>query len=183
MSEGLQKSLRELAADGRSWAHVGTIETIEAHDSYGFLLNVLLQPSGLAVQARPVWMMGGAQGEGIYAPMAEGDEVVILCPDGDLNRALAWPGPPSGPSKPPAGWENDRISLIHAGGIEARTAEGASVEAVVVESLLSDLAGALTEVQTALLGLGLPCPNLTALLPNLSTLYRSAALKAEGAGS
>ncbi len=175
----LQASLRALADSGRSWAHLGQVTAVTTHEDYGYLLDVVLRPSGVEVQARPVWWMGGAQGEGIYAPIAVDDEVVVVVPDGDLNRALAWPGPPSSPSKPPSGWSNDRIELVHAGGVQVRSAEGNDVEAVVLESLLPDLQNALTEVQSALAALGLPTTQLANLLANLPTGYRSTALKTE----
>lgn len=176
---GLEASLRDLVGNGRSWAHLGQVTAVEDSADYGFLLDVTLQPSGVEVQCRPVWSMGGEQGEGIYTPIAVDDEVLVIVPDGDLNRALAWPGPPSGPNRPPVGWLNDLISLVHSGGMEVRSSETALVQAVVTEDFLVALVTALTEISTLLTGLGLATPITTQLVADLATLYRSAALRTE----
>lgn len=127
---GIERLLRQLAADGLAWVDLATVDSVEEHDAHGYLLNLVLQPAGIEVQARPLWLMGGAQGEGIYFPIAADDEVVVLFPGGDRNRAVALVGPPSTPAQPPDGWANDKIELVHSGGIEIRAAEGAEVEAV-----------------------------------------------------
>lgn len=176
---GLHRALDRLLDRGAAWVDLGVITAIEEHDSYGYLLTVSLQPEGAEVQARPVWLMGGAQGEGIYSPIAVDDEVVVLLPAGDRNRAIALVGPPSGPSKPPAGWANDRISMVHSGGTEVRLAEAATVERVVVESLLTDLQSMLTELAAGLTTLGVPTPTTDSTLPQMATGYRSASLSTD----
>ncbi|WP_298516639.1 hypothetical protein [uncultured Nocardioides sp.] len=154
-AKGLAEAIADLARDGRVWVHLGTVQAIEEHESWGYLLDVALQPGETLVQCRPVWAMGGAQGEGFYAPIAVDDEVIVLCPGGDLNQALAWPGPPSAPSKPPEGWANDRFSLVHEGGLEVRTTPAATVEpAMKAETFQADLSAFLSAFDEFLAALG-----------------------------
>lgn len=68
---------------------------------YGPLVNVTLQPSGIALPARVMGAVAG-DGEAEYYPFVAGDEVVVLLPEGDeragamiigrMNQELdAWP--------------------------------------------------------------------------------------------
>jgi len=174
----LQSRLQDLVADGRTWAELGIVTAVQADDAVGYLLVVEL-PDGRAVEARLVALSCGGSGAGVWVPVSVGAEVVILYPRGDRHAAVALPGPTSSPAKPPTGWANDKVEVVHEGGIEVRTAEGADVQRVVLEEILADLQTALTEVQVGLAGLGIPTTQLSALILKLPTEYRSAALQTE----
>lgn len=175
----LGRLLRELGNDGRTWVEVGVVSAIEEHDQLGYVLTVTL-PDGREVEARLVALSCGGDGAGVWVPVVAGAEVVLWYPAGDRNRALALPGPTSSPAKPPSGWANNRIEVVHAGGLEVRAAEGATVKAVVIEDLLADLASALTEIQAGLAAIPYPThPYLDALILALPTGYRAAALRTE----
>ena len=176
---GMERTLRDLVGPAPMTVELGTIKALDAHDSYGWLLTVTIQPSGVDVQARPLGLMGGAQGGGIYSPLAVGDEVLLLYPGGDKNQAVAIAGPPSGPSLPPSGWANDRIALVHSGGVESMLAEGAAVEAAVLESLLPDLSASVAELSGLLKGLGLPTPTTDQFVMDLAAGYRAASLRSD----
>lgn len=176
---GMARALRDLVGPSPVTVELGTITAVDSSDAYGWLLTVTIQPAGVDVLARPMWLMGGAQGEGIYSPLAVGDEVLLLYPGGDRNQAVAIAGPPSGPSLPPSGWANDRIALIHTGGVESMLAEGATVEAAVLESLLPDLSASVAELAGLLKGLGLPTPTTDQFVLDLAAGYRAASLRSD----
>ena len=176
----MQSKLQELATEGMAWVSLGQVTAVEAHDSYSYLLTLSLVDDGRTVQARPMWLMGGRQGEGVYSRIEVGDEAVVLMPSADPNRAVALIGPASGPAKPPSGWANDKLELVDRGGVEVRTAEGATVQPVLLADLDTNLANALTEISALLKILGLPTPVTDTLVSQLNALnWRSAALKAE----
>lgn len=100
--------------DPRQWVSYGTVdrETPEAPSvvfkdaegqpsPYGPLVNVTLQPSGVSLPCRVGSFVAG-NGEGEWFPFMEGDEVVVLLPEGSeragamiiarMNQELdAWP--------------------------------------------------------------------------------------------
>jgi len=176
---GIERSLQGITGDGRVWFTLGQVTKVETSTTWGLLLTVLVPSLNVELQARPAWLIGGATGEGMWVPVAVDDEVLLFMPDGDPNRAVALAGVTSKLNLPPSGWNNDRVSVVQVNGMEVRTSPAAVVEAVVLESLLTDMQAALTEVQAALAALGLPTTNLAALIANLPTLYRAAALRSE----
>ncbi|MEL6347808.1 MAG: phage baseplate assembly protein V [Myxococcota bacterium] len=176
-TQGLTANLQELLADGRVWVSLGQVIEVETDSTWGYLFTVTLQPDGIDVQARPLWPMGGAAGEGSFHPIAVDDEVLVLCPQGDLNQAVILAGLSSIANPVPAGFNNDRGYHVYAKGSEFRTADTDVVQATVTEDLLSDLQAALTEVSGFMKAFGVPTVNLDALLAKLPTLYRSTALK------
>lgn len=105
---GTERNLSAIVKDGRSWVAVGQVTEVESHASLGFLATVALRPSGREVQARIVSWGAGA-GAGIFWPVAVDDEVLVLFPGGDPNRAVALPGLPSESALPPDGWDNAKI--------------------------------------------------------------------------
>lgn len=179
MRRGGEQGLRDLTADGRVWLSLGVVTAIETHDAWGYLLAVTLQPGGLQVQARPGFTGCGSSGSGAWVPFEVDAEVIILAPDGDLNRAVAIHGPTSSPAKPPTGWSNNKVEIVHGGGLEVRASQGATVRPVVTEGLLPDLLTIMTELQGVLLGLGLTLPSMAQFLIDLALVYRSSALKTE----
>lgn len=143
--DGLRHTLNRLGPPARPCVLLGQITAIASSTSYGYLLTVKLQPDGDTVEARPVYLTGGAQGEGGYLPMAVNDEVLIFLPGGDRNQAMAFPGPSSREALPPTGWGNNRIELVHSGGVVTRTSPGAVAQPVLqATTFQADLAGFLT---------------------------------------
>lgn len=63
-----------------------TIDSVEFDDELGPLVNVKLQPSNIEVRCRVAQRFAGA-GEGEYSPFIEGDEVIVLIPEGDERAA------------------------------------------------------------------------------------------------
>jgi hypothetical protein len=202
-TNGLAENLRRLVNVTGPPVEVGVVTVVEESEHYGYLLTVVLEPSGRTVQARPLWANGGPTGEGVFWPVAVGDEVVVLAPGGDWNRAVALAGPTSGPSLPPTGWENDALLLACGegvqvrGGLEVRSAPADAVKSVqIAETFLPDLSGFLTALDTFLLacaaattaaqvavaaGVMVASPAYTTLKARVAaqTLYTSTALKAK----
>ena len=174
MTRPPEQTLRELVGEGRAYVAAGQVTDLQAHPSWGYLLDVTLRPSGRQLQAR---LLGwGASG---WAPVVVDDEVLVLLPDGDPNRAVAVAGLPSDASPIPSSYDRSRVEIVHAGGLRTRTSGGAATRAVVTVDLLGDLQTALTEIQAALAGLGLPTTQLAALIAKLPTFFRSSALETE----
>lgn len=134
------KALRELVRDSRVWVEIATVDTVEEHDAWGFLLNLEIQPSGQPVQARPMYAGTGAATGDLW-PVEAGDEVLVLLPSGEPNRAVALCGLTSSQALPPSDWDNVQPMHTHAQGKEFRTAEGASVEAVLLAETFQSEAG------------------------------------------
>src|ERR1019366_2087115 len=75
--------------DTRQWVSYGTVspETPDAKSTtftkeYGPLVNVKLHPTGIPVVCRVAHEVAG-NGEGEWFPFIEGDEVIVLIPEGD----------------------------------------------------------------------------------------------------
>ena len=175
----IEASLQALAtSSARPSVFTGTVSAVTQHATWGVLVEGMLRPTGREFQAR-LAAVGARAGEGLWLPVAAGDEVLVVAPDGDLNRAVAVAGLPSRGAAPPSGWDNSAAELVAAGGVAVRKTQAQPVEPVVLESLLEDLRGALQELQAGLAGLGIPTPTTTTFLAKLATQYRSRALKAE----
>lgn len=173
MHGGISRSLADLLGDGRIWAHVGVVAEVETHSALGLLLTVTLA-DGAECQARPVY--GGA----VLTPLADGDEVLVVFPNGDTNLAMAFPGSFSRASPMPSCFDNTTPQVVHPNGVEIRLNESNTVQPVVLEALLPDLQAGLTELQSMLVGLGFPATNLGSLITKLGTLYRSDSIKSSG---
>lgn len=174
----MQDDLRDLADDGRTWAHLATVDRVV--DFRGTrLLDVTTRPGGRQLQAR-LAVLGAGDGRGVLVPVVAGDEVLVVCPDGDANSAVALPAV-SGKAAPlPNGWDGARIWLLHPGGVEVRQTPADPVQAVVTEDLLGALSDALAEVVA--IGAALPVPIVASHAAALQAAiaagqYRSAALK------
>lgn len=202
-ANGLAESLRRLVNTQGPPVEVGVVTAVDPSDHFGYLLTVRLEPSQRVAQARPLWANGGATGDGVFWPVAVGDEVVVLAPGGDWNRAVALAGPTSGLNLPPASWENDALLLACGdgvqvrGGLEVRSAPADAVKSVqIAETFLPDLSGFLTAFDTFLLacaaattaaqvaaaaGVMVANPAYTTLKSRVAagTLYTSTALKAK----
>jgi phage baseplate assembly protein gpV len=177
---GAQRALRELADDGRTTLEIGTITEIATHAAWGYLLTLEIEPDGREVQARPIYAGAGAS-TGSFWPVAEGDEALVLCPGGDVNRAMAICGLTSSQATPPSDWDNDQPQETHANGRHFRTAEAAAVQKVVTEDFLSDLIGVFTEIES--IGAAMTPPvattNTAAMKAQLGTAFRSSAIETE----
>ncbi len=177
MRRGVERGLADLASDVVACA-TGQITAVDADGSGGFLATVTIQPSGWQVQARVVWSGARASG-GAFFPVAVDDEVLVLLPDGDPNRAVCIPGLTSTAAKVPSSFDNSRPIFVHPSGASFATSESASTRHVVTEDLLSDLSNSLTEIAAGLAAFGIPTPNTATLIGKLAASYRSAALVTE----
>jgi hypothetical protein len=171
---GIHRALSDLLGPEKLWAQVGLVEEIEDDADLGLLLNVTLV-DGAECQARLVY--GGA----LLTPIAVGDEVLVVFPNGDPNMSIAFIGAFSRAAPMPSCFDNTTPQIVHANGVEVRLGEADTVQPVVLEALLPDLLGALTEVNAMLVGLGFPATNMATLLSGLATLYRSDSIKSSGA--
>lgn len=112
----LPELLRSIGGDGRTWCEVATVTALVPHPAWGLTVEATLQPQGIDIEARPLWLNGGLPGEGVFVPIAVGDEVLVLLPGGDLNRAVAIAGPVSGGAPSPSGWLGTDTVLVGATG-------------------------------------------------------------------
>jgi phage baseplate assembly protein gpV len=157
---------------------VGLVTAADADSDRGYLLTVELQPSGREVLARLV-------GRRFLLSAAVGDEVLVLFPDGDPNRAVAFPAElVSSAAGLPSSWTNGGPQVVDAAGLEVRTSESASVQKVVTEDILTKIAGLAGEVVAlagalSSLGIVVATTNATQLVAMLPTQYRTAALRSE----
>lgn len=179
MSRGLARELRSLVGEAPASVHVGVVTAIEAHDAWGHVLTVELQPEGTTVLARPGHPGTGSAGGGVYIPFELDAEVLVLLPAGDPNRAVALHGPASSAQPIPSGWNNDRVLVQHSAGLEVRGSDVGVVQAVVTEDLLGQLSGVLTEIAAIGVASAVLTPNTTALLATIGTGYRSAKFSTE----
>lgn len=171
--DALEQLIRSLARDHRAWVELGVIDSIEQDPDVGLMLECSIVPGGDTIHARPRWSSGGRTGEGLWHRAEVGDEVMLLLPGGDRNRAVALFGPLSGPAKPPDGWTADSLQLVDRDGLEVRTEAGTDVEPVVLATLLPSLKSSLTEMRAALLGLGVASlPETDSLLAAIDTAFR-----------
>lgn len=85
------QTLRSLTADQRQWISYGTVckasedgqPSVEFDEEYGqVFVHVSLQPSGVEVRSRVASHIAG-NGEGSYFPFIEGDEVIVVVPEGN----------------------------------------------------------------------------------------------------
>lgn len=203
-ANGLAETIRQIVDIQGPPVEVGVVTAVSASDAFGYLLTVRLEPSQRVVQVRPLWANGGATGDGVFWPIAVEDEVVVLAPGGDWNRAVALAGPTSGPNLPPASWENEALVLSCSdggvevlGGLEVRSVAADTVKSVqIAETFLPDLSGFLTALDTFLLacaaattaaqvaaaaGAFVASPTYTTFKSRVATgtLYTSTALKAK----
>lgn len=178
MGRGVERSVAAMATDNRGWFAIGLVSAIEEHADLGYLLTVTLQPSGREIQARLV-------GRRLLLPVATDDEVFVAFPDGDPNRAIAWPSELASSAAPlPSSWSNAGVQVVDPDGLQVRKSESATVQALVTEDVLPKIQGLATEVVSiagalASLGITLSTTNATQLAGMLSTQYRTAALESE----
>ena len=112
MAAGMVFNLQELLQDGKLWHGRGLVEEIEENAAFGWLYRVRLQPEDVVVQVRGCWLMGGAAEEGVFVPVAIGDEVVCLFAGGDLNRGVLFGSMPSEENALPTDWDGQSSILI-----------------------------------------------------------------------
>ena len=176
--KGIERSIAALASDGIGWVALGVVTAVEAHSSLGYLLTVELQPSGREVQARLV-------GRRFMLAAEVDDEVLVMFPDGDPNRAVAFPAELVSSAAPlPTSWTNGGPQIVDTDGLQVRTAQGASVQKVVTEDILPRLAGmATTQIAItgalAAFGITITPTDASIVAPLTPTQYRTAALRSE----
>ena len=123
---GVREALQAIVEDNRGWIAVGQVTAVETHAAWGFLFTVALRPSGQPIQAR-LAAMGAGAGAGMLWPVAVDDEVLVLLPDADPNRAVILPGLASTAAAIPADWTNAtvRVEAVDRD-VEVRAGQGAS---------------------------------------------------------
>jgi len=172
-----ERSIETLATDTRGWVDLGIVSAVEADADRGYLLTVDLQPSGREVVARLI-------GRRLLLSASVGDEVLVLMPGGDPNRAVAIPAElVSSAASLPSSWTNGGPQIVDSAGLDVRGAAADTVQKVVTEDLLpkiAGLAGELVSISAALASLGVTVatPNATQLVAMLTTQYRAANLRA-----
>jgi hypothetical protein len=168
VNEGIRKALTAMTETGAAWVDLGVVDSIEEHAALGYLANVTLTSRTGACQARLIWPGGGAS-RGLLWPVAVGDEVLVLIPSANPNRAVAIAGLVSTPSPLPSDFDNTKPILTHPSGLEVRAVAGAPVSPVVTAFLNGDLADVLFEIGTALAAL--MGGTLATSLPNTAAMY------------
>lgn len=181
---GTEDLLRELTRDEREWLQVGTVVERVAHPSWGVALRVRVQPRGAVVVARPLYTGGD-----ILTPYEVDSEVLLLCPGGDINRAIALGQPASSPVKEPGDYDHTIVLIRRE--TTVRTSDAAPVQPVVTGEIvgpLVDVASAVGKLAAAVntLAPGTLTTGEIAAVAALVTAgnaggYRSPALSAERA--
>ena len=154
----------------------GLVPAVTADASVGWLVEGTMQPSGAVFVSRLLFA-GTGMGTGEFWPVVVGDEVLVLLPDGDPNRAVAIAGLVSLAATPPTSFANDAPRMVHPSGKAFALSQAGVVQAVVLEAMLPDLLAWVTAVSAAFQGLGVILP--TTLTTNLPASYRSLAIKSE----
>ncbi len=138
MKDGVEAGLNDIV-EVRDQVAIGQVEAVTAHPSWGVLLDCIERPGGRRVQARQL-RLGAGPNEGLNWPIAVNDEVVLLYPGGNPNRAVAIAGLPSRAAAVPSSEDGAHVDLVHPGGLSVRTSAVAAVEPVVLAPLLADFA-------------------------------------------
>lgn len=113
----IESDIRKIAFDTREWVLTATVVSAAESDKYGLQVTCELI-DGRTVDARPL-VLGSGDGTGITCPYRNGEEVILFCPNGDLNQAVVFKGPTSLPQKPDA-WDNDKIRITQPKGTRVR---------------------------------------------------------------
>lgn len=158
-----EDALRELAADGRMWASMGTVTMVETHPDWGVLLTVETEPDGCECQARYLRIGAGERGGGQFWPVAAGDEVLVIFARGNPNAGIAIGGfssraapQPGSPNDDPSIWGNDHVEMVDSGGFRFMRAVNATTSRLVREEMYGSLNDALTEIGSRLSAAGYP---------------------------
>ena len=176
--KGIERSIAALANEGVGWVALGVVTEAEAHSSLGYLLTITLQPSGRQVQAR-------LAGRRFLLAAEVDDEVLVMFPDGDQNRGVAFPAELVSSAAPlPSSWSNGGPQIVDADGLQIRTSESASIQKVVTEDILPRIAGmATTQIAItgalAAFGITITPTDASQLAAMTPTQYRTAALQSE----
>lgn len=110
---------------------------------------VQLVPDGRLVEAR-VANIGQGFGKGIFAPIQAGDEVLVLLPGGDPNRAIVLGGLGNAKAPNPIGNTGLSMLLQHPAGVRLGTTDGQPEHGIVHGQHLVDLDAFLSALDTYL---------------------------------
>jgi len=159
MKKGLQEVLEAFLRDGRTWVDLAIVTGIETDPDFGYLLDLECKPDGAKVQARLWNLSTGPTGSAAF-PVEVGEEVVVLFPDAEPSKAIAFPGLPSGPAGIPEGFDNTKPVLDFENGVEVRkslvvrSSSTANTERVLIGvDVLDDVKGLATDLLTGLVAL------------------------------
>lgn len=175
------ESLAELLPE-RTWAELGQAITPEAPStvkgcaSIARVVQVRLV-SGQTCTCR-VLHLGQGLGRGVFTPILSGDEVLVLFPAGDPNRAVCISGFGNGVAVNPVANDLLHYVLMHPGGVELRSADGLPAHGIVQGNLLTDLATYLSAFETFMFDISIAAtaPEIaTAALAFMATTQKIAA--------
>jgi hypothetical protein len=138
------------------WVALGQAVTPEAPSAVpGMSTGARVVMVQLAGSDRPpiecrVVHMGQGLTKGVFAPITSGDEVVVLFPMGDPNRAVVLGGLGNGVAVNPLANLSVALLLMHPAGVELRSADGLPAHGIVQGNFLTDLATYLTALEAFL---------------------------------
>lgn len=142
-----------MLGEGRSYVELGLALTPSAPSALpGYattarVCQVQLVPDGRIVEAR-VANLGQGAGRGIFAPVMTGDEVVVLFPGGDPNRAVVLGSLGNGKAPNPLVNDGLAMPLLHPGGVQMVTTDGQPLHGIVHGQFLLELATYLAALET-----------------------------------
>lgn len=129
--------MRKALEDRRQPVLRGIVEAVD-----GRVVQVRV-PDGRLIPAAPLALVGG--GKGIYHRYATGDDVVLLCDQGDPNGAVCLASPRTAGQDAPDEVDHEGL-YIYEDRVEVRSAEGDDVQGVVMRPVLDGLYSALGAV-------------------------------------
>lgn len=133
--------MRKALEDRRQPVLRGIVEAVD-----GRVVQVRT-PDGRLIPAAPLALVGG--GKGVYHRYASGDDVVLLCDQGDPNGAVCLSSPRTEGQDAPGEVDHEGL-YIYEDRVEVRAAEGDDVQGVVMRPVLDGLYSALGAVSDLL---------------------------------
>lgn len=113
------------------------------------MVQVRTVPGGRVLEAR-VANLGQGLGKGVFAPLAIGDEVIVLFPNGDPMNAVVIGGLGSATAPNPIANTGLQALIQHPGGVQLGTLDGQPAHGIVHGQHLVDLSAYLTALDAYL---------------------------------
>lgn len=110
------------------------------------MVQVRTVPGGRVLEAR-VANLGQGLGKGVFAPLAIGDEVIVLFPGGDPMNAVVLGGLGSATAPNPIANTGLQALIQHPGGVQLGTLDGQPAHGIVHGQHLVDMAPWLTAIE------------------------------------
>jgi len=109
-TESIEALLREITRRDEQWPSYATVDGYTKDTGGRTLLNCTLQPSGIAVVARPAHAALHAKG-GVFSPFPIGSTIVVVFIAGDQNRGIAFSGVMNSQQEVPDGVYDEHILI------------------------------------------------------------------------